>query len=64
MHPTSTYTNAIVTIEAMVGLVGIAMITGLSFARFSNPTARVRFTKHAVIMLYNGDANSDVSHGQ
>ena len=54
MHPTSTYTNAIVTIEAMVGLVGIAMITGLSFARFSNPTARVRFTKQAVIMMYNG----------
>ena len=54
MHPTSTYANAIVTVEAMVGLVGIAVLTGLAFSRFSNPTARVRFTKNAVIMPYNG----------
>ena len=53
MYPTTGYANAIVTIEAMIGLVGIAVITGLAFARFSNPTARVRFTKNAVIMPYN-----------
>lgn len=53
MYPTSSYANAVVTIEAMVGLVGIAVITGLAFARFSNPTARVRFTQNAVIMPYN-----------
>ena len=53
MYPTSSYANAVVTIEAMVGLVGIAVITGLAFARFSNPTARVRFTRNAVVMPYN-----------
>ena len=49
MYPTTPYANAIVTIEAMVGLMGIAILTGLAFARFSRPTARVMFSKVAVI---------------
>jgi inward rectifier potassium channel len=53
MYPATTYAHAIVTIEAMVGLVGIAVITGLAFARFSTPTARVRFTEYAVVTPYN-----------
>jgi inward rectifier potassium channel len=40
----TTYANIIVTIEAMIGLVGIAVMTGLAFARFSRPTARVYLT--------------------
>jgi len=49
MYPKTTYANIIVTIEAMVGLVGIAVMTGLAFARFSRPTARVMFSRVAVI---------------
>lgn len=54
MYPTTPYANAIVTIEAMVGLMGIAILTGLAFARFSRPTARVLFSKVAVIMPHEG----------
>lgn len=54
MYPGTGYANCIVTIEALLGLVSIAVVTGLSFARFSNPTARVRFTKQAVVTTYNG----------
>ncbi|NES99521.1 MAG: ATP-sensitive inward rectifier potassium channel 10 [Sphaerospermopsis sp. SIO1G2] len=54
MHPTTSYANIIVTIEAIIGLMTIAMITGLSFARFSQPTARVMFSKVAVINKHDG----------
>ncbi|WP_071189606.1 ion channel [Trichormus sp. NMC-1] len=54
MYPKTTYANIIVTIEAMIGVVGIAVMTGLAFARFSRPTARVIFSRVAVITLHEG----------
>jgi inward rectifier potassium channel len=54
MYPRTTYANTIVTIEAMVGLVGIALLTGLAFARFSRPSARVLFSRIAVVAPYEG----------
>ncbi|AFY32879.1 ion channel [Calothrix sp. PCC 7507] len=54
MYPKTIYANTIVTIEAMIGLVGIAVMTGLAFARFSRPTARVIFSSVAVITPYEG----------
>jgi inward rectifier potassium channel len=54
MYPKTTYANIIVTIEAMIGLMGIAVMTGLAFARFSRPTARVMFSRVAVILPHEG----------
>ena len=54
LYPGSIYGNVIVTIEALGGLLGVAMLTGLSFARFSRPTARVLFSRVAVIAPYEG----------
>jgi inward rectifier potassium channel len=54
MYPKTLYTNIIVSIEAMVGLMGIAVMTGLVFARFSRPTARVLFSQVAVIAPHEG----------
>lgn len=54
MYPQTFYANVIVTIEAMVGLVGIALLTGLAFARFSRPTARVAFSQNAIIAPHEG----------
>ncbi|MBK1989029.1 ATP-sensitive inward rectifier potassium channel 10 [Sphaerospermopsis aphanizomenoides BCCUSP55] len=54
MYPKTAYANVIVTIEAMIGVVGIAMMTGLAFARFSRPTARVMFSRVAVITTHEG----------
>ncbi|MDZ8187663.1 MAG: ion channel [Nostoc sp. ChiSLP02] len=53
MYPKTTYANIIVTIEAMIGLVGIAVMTGLAFARFSRPTARVMFSRVALITVHD-----------
>ena len=54
MYPKTVYANVVVTIEVFLGLVGAAMVTGLAFARFSLPTARVLFSKVAVITPFNG----------
>lgn len=54
MYPRTAYANALVAIEALVGLMGLAMGSGLAFARFSKPTARVLFSRVAVIAPNNG----------
>lgn len=54
MTPKTFYANILVSFEAWVELLGLAVITGLAFARFSRPTARVLFSEVAVIMPYEG----------
>jgi inward rectifier potassium channel len=54
MAPATFYANIVVTIETAVGLLFLAMATGLVFARFSRPTARVLFSRVAVVGPYNG----------
>lgn len=44
--------NLIVVIESLAGLLATAIITGLIFARFSRPTARIVFSNQAVIAPY------------
>jgi inward rectifier potassium channel len=54
MAPGSIFANVLVSIEAMSGLTALAVVTGLVFARFSRPTARVRFSRKAVIATRDG----------
>jgi inward rectifier potassium channel len=54
MVPQSVVANAIVTVEALFGLVSLALATGLMFAKFSQPRARVLFSRHAVIGTRDG----------
>ena len=49
ISPKSFYGNVIVSIEAMLGLLGVAVITGLAFARLARPTARILFSRFAII---------------
>lgn len=46
--------NLLVTLEALIGLLGVALMTGLLFARFSKPTARVLFSRNAMISPQDG----------
>src|SRR5215212_8749400 len=41
MSPKGLYGCAVVTFEAFVGLLGVAMASGLMFSKFARPTARV-----------------------
>ena len=54
MYPESFYGHLITMLEIMVGMFGLAVITGLIFVRFSRPTARIRFSKVAVIAPFDG----------
>jgi inward rectifier potassium channel len=54
MYPQTDYANFLVSLEALIGLLGVAMATGLMFARFSRPTAKVLFSRVAVITPHNG----------
>jgi inward rectifier potassium channel len=46
--------NLLVTLEALCGLLWLALATGLLFARFSKPTARVIFSNSAIITNHDG----------
>ena len=50
--PLGTAANTIVTVEALTGLMGFAIVTGLLFARFSRPTAKLLFSQHALLAPY------------
>ncbi|MEG3938598.1 ion channel [Microcoleus sp. S36b_A3] len=54
MFPRTDYANTIVAIEAFFGLWAVAMVTGLAFSKFSRPSARVIFSRVAVIAPFNG----------
>ncbi|MBA3832175.1 MAG: ATP-sensitive inward rectifier potassium channel 10 [Chthoniobacterales bacterium] len=54
MFPATVYGHILVTIEIMVGMFWLAVITGLIFVRFSRPTARIEFSKTMVIAPFNG----------
>ena len=49
MVPLSLYANILVAIEISLGILFFALVTGIVFARFSRPTARILFSKVAVI---------------
>jgi len=54
MSPATLYANLVVTGETAVGLLMLALATGMVFARFSRPTARVLFSRVAVTGPHNG----------
>lgn len=54
MYPKSLIANLLVTSEGLCGVVGFALITGLAFAKFSKPRARVIFSENMVVTKHNG----------
>jgi inward rectifier potassium channel len=54
MHPSSLYGHVVAMVEVFVGLMLLALVTGLMFARFSRPRARFLFAKVAVVRPVDG----------
>jgi inward rectifier potassium channel len=52
--PVGMSANLLVTLETIVGLLGFALGTGVLFARFARPTARIIFSERAVVAPYRG----------
>jgi inward rectifier potassium channel len=53
LHPNGLAANFVVTVESLVGILYQALVTGMLFARFSRPTARIKLSEVAVIAPYN-----------
>lgn len=54
MVPKSTAANLVSVVQVMIGLAGTAVSTGLVFAKFARPTARVLFSRVAVVTAFDG----------
>lgn len=54
IHPVGIIPNLLVTLESYYSLLVNALITGLVFARFSRPTAKIIFSEAAVVAPYRG----------
>jgi inward rectifier potassium channel len=55
MHPQTIYGHVVATAENFTGLLLLAVMTGLVFARFSRPRARIIFAKYPVVTRHNGE---------
>lgn len=54
IHPVGIVPNLLVTVESYYSLLANALITGVVFARFARPTAKIVFSECAVIAPYRG----------
>ncbi|MEK6579836.1 MAG: ion channel [Bdellovibrionota bacterium] len=54
ISPTGLTSHLIVTLEALMGMLSLAVTTGLIFTRFARPTSKVIFSEKSVISLIDG----------
>jgi inward rectifier potassium channel len=54
MHPQTHYGHFIATVELFTGIFSMSLMTGLIFARFSRPRARLLFADNPVISSHEG----------
>jgi inward rectifier potassium channel len=57
MHPDTHYGHFIATVELFTGIFSMSLMTGLIFARFSRPNARLLFADYPVIYNHDGKPN-------
>jgi inward rectifier potassium channel len=53
-YPATVYGHVVVTIEIFLGMIWLAVITGLIFVRFARPTARIVFSNCLLIAPFDG----------
>lgn len=54
LAPLSRYANTLVTIEAALGMIIMAIMTGFFFAKFSRPFSKIEFSRDLVVGHHNG----------
>jgi inward rectifier potassium channel len=55
MHPQTHYGHFIATVELFTGIFSMSLMTGLIFARFARPNARLLFAENPVISIHDGE---------
>jgi inward rectifier potassium channel len=54
MHPQTHYGHFVAAVELFTGIFSMSLMTGLIFARFSRPSARLLFAEHPVVTNHDG----------
>jgi inward rectifier potassium channel len=54
MSPATAYGHVVASAEILTGMVFLAIVTGLVFARFSRPTARILFSDRMIVTEFDG----------
>lgn len=54
MHPQTPYGHVLASIQMFIGMLYLALLTGIVFSRFSRPTARFLFAASAVVRPIDG----------
>jgi inward rectifier potassium channel len=54
MHPQTLYGHLVATVEIFTGTISIAVITGVMFARFSRPRARIIASNYPIVRPFDG----------
>lgn len=54
MSPATRYAHVVVTFEALIGILSVALVTGITFSKFSRPTARIVFSDRVVVTSRDG----------
>nr|WP_281384620.1 ion channel [Nitrospirillum iridis] len=55
MAPNTVYANSVAAAESFTGMLGVAQITGLIFARFSRPKAMILFSRTILFTQHDGE---------
>ena len=54
IYPVSLWANIVVVVEITLGIIYFALATGIAFARFSRPTARILFSRRMIVRDVDG----------
>lgn len=54
MHPATFYAHMLVSAEILFGVLAVPVATGLTILKFARPTARVLFSRNAVVAPFDG----------
>ncbi len=55
LSPIGLSANIVAAFESFIGLLGIALITGLLYGRFSKPSSKILFTENIILTPYQDD---------
>ncbi|MEO6820779.1 MAG: transporter [Ginsengibacter sp.] len=55
VSPENMFVNSLCAIEAFLGLLSLAVVTGLLYGRFSRPKAYLKFSNNALLSPYHGN---------
>ena len=64
MYPDTFYGHCVTTVEIVLGMFGMAVITGLIFIRFSRPTAQASIQQMCRHYAFRRSTNVDAAGGQ